>query len=113
MVPIGPRRQRIATAASPKYLARRGSPSHPRDLLEHACIRTRFPGGALTEWTFETETESLTIDPSGPLTISTQAAEFAIKAAIDRLGGGHDIRRLGAPRDGSGTSRAGAGGLVA
>lgn len=85
-VPIGPRRQRIATAASPEYLARRGRPSHPRDLLEHACIRTRFPGGALTEWTFETETESLTIDPSGPLTISTQAAEFAIKTAIDGLG---------------------------
>ena len=33
-VPIGPRVQRFATAASPAYLDRRGRPEHPRDLLE-------------------------------------------------------------------------------
>src|SRR5580658_6801950 len=38
-VPIGPRVQRFATAASPGYLNRRGRPQHPRDLLEHACLR--------------------------------------------------------------------------
>jgi DNA-binding transcriptional LysR family regulator len=38
-VPIGPRVQRFATAASPAYLDARGRPSHPRDLLEHACLR--------------------------------------------------------------------------
>ena len=86
-VPIGPRRQRIATAASPDYLARHGTPGHPRDLLAHACLRTRFPGGAITEWTFENGSESLTVNPTGPLTISTQAAEFAIETAIS----GHGI----------------------
>ncbi|TGV63060.1 LysR family transcriptional regulator, partial [Mesorhizobium sp. M00.F.Ca.ET.158.01.1.1] len=38
-VPIGPRRQRFATAAATAYLDRRGRPEHPRDLLDHACLR--------------------------------------------------------------------------
>ncbi len=46
-VPIGPREQRFATAAAPVYLDRRGRPQHPRDLLEHACLRGRFASGAL------------------------------------------------------------------
>lgn len=33
-VPIGPRIQRFAAAASPAYLDARGRPEHPRDLLE-------------------------------------------------------------------------------
>src|SRR5271168_4757634 len=44
-IPIGPRKQRFATAASPDYLKRRGRPDHPRDLLKHACVRGRFPSG--------------------------------------------------------------------
>ena len=46
-VPIGPRVQRFATAASPAYLDRRGRPQHPRDLLAHACLRGRFASGAM------------------------------------------------------------------
>ena len=37
-IPIGPRQQRMATAASPAYLARHGTPTHPRELLQHACL---------------------------------------------------------------------------
>ena len=37
----GPREQRFATAASPAYLDRRGRPAHPRELLDHACLRGR------------------------------------------------------------------------
>ena len=46
-VPIGPREQRFATAASPAYLDRRGRPDHPRDLLGHACLRGQFASGAM------------------------------------------------------------------
>jgi DNA-binding transcriptional LysR family regulator len=47
-VPIGPRTQRFATAASPAYLDRHGRPEHPSELLGHACLRGRFSSGAMT-----------------------------------------------------------------
>src|ERR1700722_3691136 len=47
-VPIGPRAQRFATAASRDYLDRCGRPRHPRDLLKHACLLGRFSSGAIT-----------------------------------------------------------------
>ncbi|TQT60149.1 LysR family transcriptional regulator, partial [Xanthomonas perforans] len=49
-IPIGPRVQRIATAAAPGYLDRRGRPTHPRELVAHDCIRGRFPSGVIAEW---------------------------------------------------------------
>src|SRR5262245_10470544 len=52
-VPIGPRVQRFATAAAPAYLDRRGRPKHPRQLLEHACLRGRFTNGAMPRWEVE------------------------------------------------------------
>src|SRR5271163_3691473 len=51
-IPIGPREQRFATAASPAYLDRRGRPVHPSDLLGHACLLGRFTSGAMTAWEF-------------------------------------------------------------
>src|ERR1700677_3685365 len=56
-VPIGPRTQRMATAAPPAYLAAHGCPLHPRDLLAHACLRGRFSGGAMPVWEFERDGE--------------------------------------------------------
>ncbi|HLZ96533.1 MAG TPA: LysR family transcriptional regulator [Steroidobacteraceae bacterium] len=86
-VPIGPRIQRFATAASPAYLDRCGRPQHPRDLLDHACLRGRFSSGAMPPWEFEREGEVVRIDPSGPLLVQIgAAADLAVQAAIAGTG---------------------------
>jgi DNA-binding transcriptional LysR family regulator len=86
-VPIGPRTQRLATAASPAYLQAHGRPEHPRDLLQHACMRGQFSGGAIPVWEFERDDEIVRIDPPGPLQVRTGAAfDLAVQAAIDGLG---------------------------
>ena len=80
-VPIGPPLQQVALAASPSYLAEHGVPTHPRDLLNHDCIRLRFSSGALVEWELERGGEVLTVDPPGRLTIGVDAASAAIEFA--------------------------------
>ncbi|MBX8609523.1 LysR family transcriptional regulator [Pseudomonas cichorii] len=86
-IPIGPRIQRCATAASPAYLDARGRPEHPRDLLEHACLRGRFPSGAMPAWEYERNGEVICVEPSGPLVVRIGGAmDMAIQTAIDGLG---------------------------
>ena len=86
-VPIGPRVQRFATAASPAYLDRHGRPRHPRDLLGHACLRGRFASGAITPWDFESAGEVVRVDPSGPLLVQVgMATDLAVEAAIAGTG---------------------------
>ncbi|MBP2559899.1 DNA-binding transcriptional LysR family regulator [Neorhizobium galegae] len=86
-VPIGPRLQRFAAAASPAYLDRHGRPDHPRDLLGHACIRGRFTSGAMMLWEFERDGEVVRIDPTGPLIVQIGAAtDLAVEAAIAGTG---------------------------
>lgn len=73
-LPIGPRVQRFAAAAAPAYLDARGRPAHPRELLGHACLRGRFPSGALIDWPFQRAGESITIEPRGPLLVQIGGA---------------------------------------
>ncbi|UVM59385.1 LysR family transcriptional regulator [Pseudomonas sp. B21-010] len=86
-IPIGPRFQRFATAASPAYLDARGRPEHPRDLLGHACLTGKFPSGALPLWEYERDGETMSVDPSGPLIVRIGGAmDLAVQAAVDGLG---------------------------
>jgi DNA-binding transcriptional LysR family regulator len=86
-VPIGPRVQRFATAASSAYLDRCGRPAHPRELLEHSCLRGRFASGVITPWEFEHGDEVVRIDPSGPLLVQIGAAtDLVVDAAIAGTG---------------------------
>ncbi|MBB4618539.1 LysR family transcriptional regulator [Sphingomonas abaci] len=87
-VPIGPRIQRFATAAAPAYLDARGRPTHPRDLLDHGCLRGRFTSGAITSpWEFERDGEIVRIEPKGPLVASVAGAvDLLVDVAV--AGGG-------------------------
>lgn len=87
-VPIGPRVQRFATAASPDYLDRQGRPQHPSELLGHACLLGRFASGALTTpWEFERDGEVVRVEPSGPLIVRVGGAtDLTIDAAISGTG---------------------------
>ncbi|RJG46319.1 LysR family transcriptional regulator [Mesorhizobium sp. DCY119] len=86
-VPIGPRFQRFATAASPAYLDRHGRPEHPRDLLGHACLRGRFSSGSMPPWEFERDGEVVRVDPSGPLIVRLGGStDLAVDAAIAGTG---------------------------
>ena len=86
-VPIGPRVQRFAAAASAAYLDRRGRPEHPRDLLAHVCLRARFPSGAMPPWEFEHDGEVVKVDPAGALIVQAGAAtELSVDAAIGGSG---------------------------
>jgi DNA-binding transcriptional LysR family regulator len=81
-LPIGPRVQRFATAASPHHLDRHGRPDHPRDLLAHPCILGRFASGRLTApWEFERDGEVVRIEPEPRLIVSTGGAVDLIVAA--------------------------------
>ncbi|MFW9265575.1 LysR family transcriptional regulator [Pseudomonas sp. NR3] len=86
-IPIGPRLQRFATAASPAYLDARGRPEHPRDLLRHACLAGKFPSGALPLWEYERDGETISVEPNGPLIVRIGGAmDLAVQAAVDGLG---------------------------
>jgi DNA-binding transcriptional LysR family regulator len=86
-VPIGPRSQRLATAAAPAYLDRRGRPAHPRDLLDHACLRGRFASGAMPAWEYERDGEVVRVEPSGPLVVQIGGAvDLVVDAACAGLG---------------------------
>lgn len=86
-IPIGPRRQRFAAAASTEYLERRGRPDHPRDLLNHRCLRGKFSSGAMDPWEFQRDGKTVKIEPDGQLVVRLgAAADLAVDVAI--AGGG-------------------------
>ncbi len=86
-VPIGPRVQCFAVGASPGYLHRHGRPEHPRDLLGHVCLRSRFSGRSIMAWEFERDGEIIRVEPKGPLIVQAgEGTELAVEAAIAGTG---------------------------
>jgi DNA-binding transcriptional LysR family regulator len=76
--------QRLVVVASPRYLARQGTPQIPADLAGHACFRQRMTSGGLLPWEFERDGEVLKLDPAGPL-ISDDGMVH-LRAALDGAG---------------------------
>jgi DNA-binding transcriptional LysR family regulator len=82
-VSLGPP-QRYAVVASPQYVAQHGRPKHPKDLLQHAAIRTRFGSGGLPDWEFEKAGRIVKVAPPGRLIATHQG--LALQAALDGVG---------------------------
>ncbi|MEW6255137.1 MAG: LysR family transcriptional regulator [Pseudomonadota bacterium] len=93
-VPLGPP-LRYVIVASEDYLARRGRPKVPSDLMDHSCIRRRYPGGALATWTFQKADEEVEIVPEGRLTLSSAQGE--LQAARAGQGIAHVLEDYAAP----------------
>lgn len=86
-LPIGPRWQSYALGASQSYLDKHGRPEHPRDLLQHMTLRTRFAGRAMSPWEFERDGVNVVVDP--PARLVAQAGggvDLVVDAAIRGAG---------------------------
>jgi DNA-binding transcriptional LysR family regulator len=83
-VRIGPD-WRLVAIASPRYLAERGRPSHPQDLIGHNCINMRHESsGSLYAWEFEKDGKALRVRVDGQVTFNNSYA--MIDAAVSGLG---------------------------
>ena len=83
-MPIGPRLQSYAAAASPGYLARHGRPEHPKELSNHRLIGHRLSSGAMMVWEFGRGRRTVRITPAGPLI--TSSIELRVAAAVAGAG---------------------------
>jgi DNA-binding transcriptional LysR family regulator len=69
---------RILTCASPGYLARHGTPEHPRDLEQHECLMFRDPvTGRPFDWEFRRGNEVVSIKAHGRLVVNDLATKLA------------------------------------
>ena len=75
---------RYLVVGSPGYFEQHGKPLQPEDLLQHACIRQRFPGGKLLSWHFANNRREVVVAPDGRLTVTS--AHHVIAAACDGVG---------------------------
>lgn len=82
-VPVGPP-QRFACVAAPSYLKWHDAPQTPGELLTHACIGRRFPGGLHYDWEFVVDGKPLAAAVSGPLVFDDDM--LMIQAARDGAG---------------------------
>jgi DNA-binding transcriptional LysR family regulator len=93
-VRLGPDLRQIALA-SPDYLARHGRPEHPRDLVDHCCIRWRWPGHtAPYNWEFFEDGAWFEVAVDGPLILNTK--DMGVRAAADGVGIAFAVEQLAA-----------------
>ncbi|SFA75911.1 transcriptional regulator, LysR family [Rhizobium sp. NFR07] len=88
-VRLGPELRQIAVA-TPDYLGRYGCPDHPRDLIDHRCIRWRWPGRATPyAWEFFEDNAWFSVTVDGPLIFSDK--ESALSATLKGMGIGFPV----------------------
>lgn len=74
----------LTLVASPAYLAERGTPATPGDLLAHECILARLPSGAVMRWILSKTAGETIVEVTGRLIVGTTA--LAAKAAANGAG---------------------------
>ena len=67
-MPLGPHTRHVVVG-SPSYFANKPRPTTPGDLMNHECVRTRYPSGALYRWEFERRGKTMKINVPGSLTL--------------------------------------------
>jgi DNA-binding transcriptional LysR family regulator len=80
-VPIGPRQQQVALAASPAYLAQKGVPRSVEALTDHEAIRYRLPTGALIPWRVQDGGEVAEVTPTTKLVLGVNALHAGLAYA--------------------------------
>jgi DNA-binding transcriptional LysR family regulator len=86
-VPVGPPLS-AQVIASPDYIARRGAPTHPRELLDHDCIAyPHATSGQMEQWAFEQGEERFDLAIKGRLIVNDSTA--MAQAALDGVGIGY------------------------
>ncbi len=68
---------RWVVAGSTVYLERHGTPSHPKDLAAHRCLRFRIGDDSVYRWEFERDAEELAVAVPGSLTFDDSRAILA------------------------------------
>ncbi|WP_339763643.1 LysR family transcriptional regulator [uncultured Hoeflea sp.] len=85
-IPVGPRVQEIALAASPAYMTEHGHPENAVELTEHHAIRYRLSGGPLLPWILRNGDETVQVRPMTRLVLSVNALNTGLSYARAGLG---------------------------
>lgn len=83
---------RLCCFASPAYLTRRGTPSHPDELAEHDTVNLRYQSsGHMFRWPFRVGDREIEILPSSGIIVDASEALIATLAADGGIGIGADF----------------------
>lgn len=76
--------QRLVVVGSREYFARRGKPTHPRQLHGHECIGLRMSTGAVARWKFVESGKELEVVVGGR--VVTNDGSVLVDAAVEGVG---------------------------
>ena len=80
-------------SAAPSYLDRHGRPQHPRDLLNHSCVRYRFvTANRIWDWQFLEDGQIKIVDP--PTRLIFDSMQSVTQAVRDGNGIGWSLRAV-------------------
>ena len=73
-----------ALVGAPSYIARRGKPKSPEELVAHNCVRLRLQGGALLPWRFQKNGKNFDVAVTGSLILNDTS--LMAPAILDGVG---------------------------